>query len=56
MPYLFNGSSFVTYDDAASIGAKGSYIREQDLAGAMIWSLGMDRNDELLNALHDSLQ
>lgn len=46
----------MTYNGAASIGAKGAYIREQGFAGAMIWSLGIDKGSELLTALYDSMQ
>ncbi|TYP73965.1 glycosyl hydrolase family 18 protein [Paenibacillus methanolicus] len=57
VPYLWNGSTFISYDDAESIGHKAAYIKSQNLAGAMIWSLGYDTtNGELLGALHQSLQ
>ncbi|MFC4099869.1 glycosyl hydrolase family 18 protein [Paenibacillus xanthanilyticus] len=57
VPYLWNGSTFISYDDAESIGHKAAYIKNQNLAGAMIWSLGYDTaGGELLGALHQSLQ
>ncbi|MFB9327359.1 glycosyl hydrolase family 18 protein [Paenibacillus aurantiacus] len=57
VPYLWNGSTFISYDDAESIGHKASYIKNQNLAGAMIWSLGYDTSGgELLASLYQSLQ
>lgn len=57
VPYLFNGSSFITYDDPESLGYKTAYIKQQQLAGAMIWSLGYDTaNSELLTAVYQGLQ
>jgi chitinase len=52
VPYLYNGSSFITYDDAESLGYKADYINERSLGGVMIWELNQDTADRtLLNAL-----
>jgi chitinase len=57
VPYLYNGSSFISYDDPESIERKAAYIREQGLAGAMIWELSQDTADhDLLNALYKGLR
>lgn len=57
VPYLFNGSSFISYDDPESIGYKAAYAKEHGLAGVMAWSLTHDTsNGELLKALYDGLQ
>lgn len=57
VPYLWNGSTFISYDDAESIGYKAAYIKDHNLAGAMIWSLGYDTSSgELLASLYKSLQ
>lgn len=57
VPYLYNGASFISYDDPESIGHKADYVMENGLAGAMVWSLTHDSSDgALLKALHDGLQ
>ncbi|CAM4403433.1 glycoside hydrolase family 18 protein [Paenibacillus tarimensis] len=57
VPYLFNGSSFITYDDPESMRIKGEYVRNQSLGGAMIWALSQDSvSGELLQALHTGIQ
>lgn len=50
-PWLFNGSTFINYDDAQSIAAKAEYVLNQALGGAMVWEMSQDYNGELLNAL-----
>ncbi|QYR21072.1 glycoside hydrolase family 18 protein [Paenibacillus sp. sptzw28] len=57
VPYLYNGSSFISYDDPESIGYKAAYIKQQGLAGAMIWDLSQDTdNHDLLNSLYRGLK
>lgn len=56
VPWLFNGSTFITYDDEQSIGYKTQYIRSKGLGGAMIWELSQDPNRVLLNALFNGFQ
>jgi len=55
VPWLFNGSTFISYDDARSIALKAEYIKEQNLGGAMIWELSQDSENVLLKALYDGL-
>jgi chitinase len=57
-PYIYDSTSqtFYTYDDPASIALKGQYIWQQNLRGAMVWSLDGDTSDgRLTAALGDSL-
>ncbi|KAJ2909235.1 hypothetical protein GGI21_002088 [Coemansia aciculifera] len=51
-PWLFNPSTkqFISYDDPQSIKAKMDYASSKGLAGAMVWSMEMDYNGELLTA------
>jgi chitinase len=57
VPYLFNGSTFITYDDPESIQYKAAYVKEKGIAGAMVWSLGHDTSEgSMLSALHRGLQ
>jgi len=56
VPWLFNGSTFITYEDPQSMGAKAQYIKTKALGGAAIWELSQDPNKVLLNALYKGLQ
>ncbi len=57
VPWLHSAAAGVTisYDDPASIAAKGSFVVDQGLAGAMFWEFSGDRNAVLLGALDGSL-
>lgn len=54
-PWLFNGSTFITYEDEESIAHKAEYIRQLGLGGAMIWEISQDSNSILLKALMKEL-
>ena len=43
-PYLLNTArtKFVTFDDSLSLSIKCDYVKQNGLAGAMIWALGQD--------------
>lgn len=56
VPWLFDGSSFISYDDEASIAAKAQYILQNQLAGASIWELSQNRAGQLLQALTRNLK
>lgn len=56
VPWLFNGSTFISYDDEQSMGLKAQYIKNSKLGGAMIWELSQDPNRVLLNALYQNLK
>ena len=47
-PYLYNGDTFITYDDEESIKKKCELILEEDIGGIMVWELGGDRKQTLL--------
>lgn len=57
-PYLYdeNRGHFVTYEDEQSIEAKCKYARDNSLAGVMIWELGEDYEDRLLEAVFDGMR
>lgn len=46
--WLFDGTTFWTYDDPEVIGQKTAYIRDEKLRGAMVWSLDGDDADATL--------
>jgi len=56
VPWLFNGSIFISFDDPESIWYKADYIKSNGLGGAMVWELSEDPDRELLNSLSDSLK
>lgn len=57
VPYLYNPSNqtFISYDDAESIGYKASYLKSKGLAGAMFWETSGDRNKTLQTKLNAEL-
>lgn len=54
-PCLFGGSTFVSYDDAASLAQKAAYARQKGLRGVSAWELSYDRGGTLLRALQAAL-
>ncbi|WP_460643601.1 glycoside hydrolase family 18 protein [Lacrimispora brassicae] len=56
VPWLFNGTIFISYEDPKSIGYKTDYIKSKKLGGAMVWELSQDPGGELLGALYHGLR
>lgn len=54
-PYLFNGSSFMTYDDPDSIAHKCHYLLAEGLHGIMYWEHSCDDTHTLLKTMKDTL-
>ncbi|MDI9485008.1 MAG: glycoside hydrolase family 18 protein [Bacillota bacterium] len=54
-PYLFDGQTFITYDDEMSLEAKCAYLKEQCLKGIMFWEYSCDQTGTLLDAIYRSL-
>jgi chitinase len=40
--WLFDGTTFWTYEDPVVVGWKARYVRQRHLGGAMVWSLDAD--------------
>lgn len=57
-PYLWNPDSttFISYDDPASLRAKARYVREHRLGGLMYWEHSHDPDEVLLDAIYRSLR
>jgi len=54
--WLFNGSTFWTFDDPTEIARKAAWIKANGLGGAMIWSMDGDTaNGELMTAVHQGI-
>lgn len=56
VPWLYNGSTFISYEDEESMAEKAGYIKEKGLSGAMIWELSQDPDRVLFNALYNGLR
>ncbi len=56
VPWLFDGSTFISYEDEQSMAYKAQYVKQNSLGGAMIWELSQDPNRVLLNALYQGLK
>ncbi|AJS60325.1 glycoside hydrolase family 18 protein [Paenibacillus sp. IHBB 10380] len=54
-PYLFNGTSFISYDDEESLRHKCDYVKNNNLAGMMFWEYGCDKTHRLLDTMHKGL-
>lgn len=55
-PYLFDGSTFISYEDEESIRHKCGYVKDNGLAGIMFWEYGCDRTGRLLDAVDKGLR
>ncbi|MFJ4679742.1 glycosyl hydrolase family 18 protein [Kitasatospora sp. NPDC088783] len=54
--YPHNGTVLYTYDDPTEITRKANWIKEQGLAGAMVWPFDGDTaNSELMTAIANGL-
>jgi len=53
--YLYNGSTFISYDDERSIAEKCAYIKEKGLLGIMYWEHSCDSTRRLLSAIDKNL-
>ncbi len=55
-PYLFDGSSFLSYDDEESLRLKAKYTIEHGYGGVFYWEHKCDKTRVLLNALYQELK
>jgi chitinase len=55
VPWLFNGTQFISYDDTESIGYKTSFIKANNLGGAMMWELSQDPTRVLVSKIYNDL-
>jgi chitinase len=56
VPWLFNGTQFISYDDAESMGYKTAFIKSMGLGGGMMWELSQDPNRVLLSKIYNDLK
>lgn len=56
-PWLYDGDSFWTFEDATSIRTKARFARDEGLGGVMVWELSEDSEDgALLHAAASGLR
>ena len=55
-PFLYDGTSFISYEDEQSLRSKAEYVIEHGLGGAMFWEYSNNRSGELLRALAAALK
>ncbi|MGO4348700.1 glycoside hydrolase family 18 protein [Paenibacillus sp. MCAF9] len=53
--YLFNGSTFISYEDKEALREKVKYIKQKDLAGSMVWEYAQDAENGIIQYLSDNL-
>lgn len=54
-PYLFNGSTFLSYDDEESLKAKCDYIKHEGFGGIFYWEHKCDPTGTLLDTISKEL-
>ena len=54
--YLWNGSTFVSFESPEAIRRKCTYIMDKGLLGIMYWEHGSDTTRELLTVIHNTLK
>lgn len=54
-PYLFNGNTFISYDDPQSLRLKVQYVKNSNLGGIMFWEYSNDRSGALLQAVYSEV-
>lgn len=55
-PYLFNGNTFISYDDQESLSHKIDFVEQERLGGIMYWEYGTDRTGSLLDYIYQCRQ
>ena len=54
--WIYDGDTFWSFDDPATVAAKMAYVRAQGLGGGFLWEFGSDdAQGALLHAIADGL-
>lgn len=54
-PFLFNGSTFISYDDEKSLAHKCAYVKREDIGGIFYWCHSGDTKGVLLRRIAKEL-
>ena len=55
-PFLFDGSTFLSFDDPRSLREKCAYVRREAYAGIFFWEYGCDPSGELLDVVYHAMR
>ena len=55
-PFLFNGNSFISYDDEESLKYKCAYVCQEGIGGIFYWSHSGDTTGTLLRSIRRELK
>lgn len=55
-PFLFNGSTFISYDDEESLAHKCAYVKREDIGGIFHWCHSGDTKGVLLRRIAKELE
>lgn len=55
-PWLYNGDTFISYEDAESLRHKVRYLKDKRLGGLTIWEYTHDPQRELLGAINAAVE
>ncbi|MEA3321097.1 MAG: glycosyl hydrolase family 18 protein [Bacillota bacterium] len=55
VPILYDGNTFISYDDEESIVKKTKFLKDKGLGGAMLWELSQDPERVLLERIYTEL-
>ncbi|BFH11885.1 glycosyl hydrolase family 18 protein [Paenibacillus melissococcoides] len=53
--YLYNGNTFISYEDKEALAEKAKYIKAKELGGAMVWEYSQDAEDGIVKFLGENL-
>ncbi len=54
-PYLYDGETFISYDDPESVALKAQYVKDNNLHGIMYWEYVNDIDGDLLTPMYETL-
>ena len=54
-PFLYNGTTFISYDDPKSVRLKCEYALEHNMGGAFYWVHDCDQGSVLFDTIYDTL-
>ena len=55
-PWLFDGTTFLSYDDEDSLAHKAAYVKQRGYGGIFYWEHKCDPSRKLLNTLYEGLK
>lgn len=54
--YLYNGDSFISYEDKRALSYKAKYVKEHNMHGIMFWEYSEDQTRTLVKHLYEELR